>query len=110
MSFSYGTEDHVECLAPLHHPDATLGFGAHPCLAYRFSVDTMGLPYAVHDNGYVLSAEGANQYIQLDAQKIEQLQTAGMIDARLPPYEIPTGWRLASYSGWLVLALILGVA
>src|SRR5258706_7942593 len=100
MGFSYGTEDHVECLAPLHRPDGGLGFGAHPCLAFRFSVDMAGLPYAVHDNGYVISAEGAKQYIQLDAQQLEQLQAAGTIDAKLPAYEIPTGWRLASYSGW----------
>lgn len=109
--FLTGSQDHFECLMPLHQPDpAFQHLGAPPCLAYKFTVSWMALPYSASDGGYVITAPGAKDYFALTSTQISDLQAAGEIGSPLPAYEIPIGWRMSVYSPWLLFALIAGIA
>ncbi len=109
----WGTDEHLECITALAKKPGMesieVGGQKNVCIGYKFSVAWAGLPYRTTDDGYVLTVPDSQQYIPLDKAALEELQAHGLVSTPAPTYSIPTGYVVAQFSLWAVLALIVGV-
>jgi hypothetical protein len=106
-----GTEEHLTCLVPLKGGSPVPELGPAACLGYKFTVEWAAVPYAVTDDGYVLTTAGGKRYLALTSAGLAELQAAGTIATPAPAYEVPLGWRLARFSPYalgLLIAVIVG--
>ena len=110
----WGTDEHLQCITAVAKKPGIepieIGGQKNVCIGYKFSVSWAGLPYRTTDDGYVLTVPVSRQYIALDKAGLAELQAEGVVSTPAPTYSIPTGYVLAQYSLWAVLALIVLVA
>ena len=113
MSFMYGAEDHLDCLA---YPATTVSLpadqfpGEQMCIGYRYTVHWAGIPYWISDEGYVLTTQRGKQYISLKPDAITELQGEGSLPAAMPPYAIPIGWRMGQIASYGLIAALIAAA
>jgi hypothetical protein len=99
----FGTDERIRDLQPTEDPQYTLGYKVR---TYFFFAGCY-----VKDDGYVLHRTGAlDEYIPLDAAKIEQLQKEGILPSPLPTYSLSFWDYFFGYSNWIILAFVIGVS
>jgi hypothetical protein len=84
--------------------------GSEPCLGFKYTVSSIGLPYDVRDDGYVITNAGGEQYFPLTDDQIHHLQSIHQLPTPLPAYSIPLQDRLLSMLTWVTVTIALGVA
>ncbi|MBV6634136.1 MAG: TerB family tellurite resistance protein [Alphaproteobacteria bacterium] len=67
----------------------------------------LGLGVYVVDKGLVIEANGTDKYWPMDAEKIAQLQSLGVLPDPLPPSEIPAATYVFGYAFWPGLLLLI---
>lgn len=99
----FGNQEHLEKLQDV---DVKGLNGELLYLGYKYTHHAFIAPYYVSDDGYILGVRGQNRYYKLDADKIVQLQSQGLLPKPLPPYELSLVDYLVGYLAWFILAAL----
>src|SRR5690349_12245817 len=97
-----GSEETIRCLQDVSLPGPQ---GEALCLGHKFTVHWFGGPIYLTDDGYVLKVKARDSYYPLDAGRIAELQTSGVLSSPLPGYHIGVGSYLFGYGLWVVVPL-----
>jgi hypothetical protein len=103
-AYSFGTDEALHTLVDVgvkgeNNEDLMLG--------YKTSTQSFLLPYAIHDDGYVLIVKSDHEkYYDIPADMLPQWQKAGLVPDPLPPYQLSAIDVAMGYILWPTLVLI----
>lgn len=103
---TFGTQDKINHLQTI----GMKGPNGEPLyLGFLTSTHSFLLPYSMSDGGYVFGIHGvSDKYYPLAAEKLQQMQRAGVLPTPLPVYRKSTIDYVFGYALWPAL-LIIGV-
>ena len=100
----FGTQEH---LRPIQDVAIKGPQGEALYLGFKYSFRSFIAPYSLTDDGYILGVKGRDSYLPLDAAKIRQFQSAGLLPSPLPPYRLAWPDYVIGYLLWEIGAVLL---